>query len=319
LDYNTELTNPQSDTVVHRLLADALRLAGAGIAIGPAHWPLDNGSCSCGNPTCGGSTGKHPIHTGWQQVATTDPTRICQLWRTYPYANIYAPTGPAAGFDVLDVDHHDLDEWQRLTGFRLPPTWCWRTGSGGHQLAFQAAPGLGNRVKRIPYADTRARGGLCILPPSRNRNGPYEWGAAPWDTDLAAWPADLIAALQTPQRPTPAPTPHPEGIQARIPASLVRWAAGGAPVGERNARCFWLSCRLRAYGVNDAEALDLLARFALACSPPMPAAEAQRTWHSSARHQGYQPYRRLPEPRRPAARRLPQPVRPPARRLEEVR
>jgi hypothetical protein len=253
------------------------------------------------------------VHSGWQQVATTDTARIDSLWRQYPQANIYSPTGRQ--FDVLDVDHHVLNEWQRITGYELPETWRWRTGSGNWQLGFQAVPGLGNAVKKISHADTRAKGGLCILPPSRNRNGIYEWVAVPWDTVLAAWPADLLAALRTPPRPAPSMASRPDGLVAHIPASLIRWAEQGAVVGERNGRAFWLSCRLRQCGAEDAEALGILARLAAACTPPLSMDEVERIWRSSARHQGYDPMRQLPVPTRPPARRLLTPSRPPARRI----
>src|SRR5205807_1367282 len=111
-------------------------------------------------------------------------------------------------FDVFDVDHHDLDEWQRLTGFRLPPTWRWQTGSGNWQLAFLTVPGLTNRVKKIPFADVRSKGGLAILPSSRNRNGQYRWATPPGAVPLAPWPEDLLAALMPPKMSSVAMAPR---------------------------------------------------------------------------------------------------------------
>jgi Bifunctional DNA primase/polymerase, N-terminal len=170
---------------------------------------LAHGACSCGNATCGRDTAKHPRTEHGVLDATTDTTIIGASWMRLPDANIAGRT--AELFDVLDIDDMDVSAWERLTGFRLPHTWQWRTGSGGRQLAFVPVGGLANGVKRVDGADTRAKNGYAILPPSRNRNGAYAWIVTPDAVPLAAWPADLLTVLMTPKMAPPSLASRPVG------------------------------------------------------------------------------------------------------------
>ena len=272
-------------------LAWAIWYAALGIPLVPGHEVLPGGACSCQDgPRCG-SAGKHPRITGWQQTATTDPTQIRAWWRQWPSANPMTATGRL--FDVLDRDCPDHEAWQAQTGFTIPNTWNWRTGSGGSQFAFQPALGLGNAVKRVPFADTRAKGGLAVLPPSRNRKGAYAWITPPGSVPLAPWPADLLAALTPPSMPPPSLAPRPAGIVTTIPASLTRWAERGAALGQQTHAAFWLACRLRQHGADEHEGWAILERFAAACVPPADLTKLARIWRDSSKYQGYEPGREL--------------------------
>ena len=46
---------------------------------------------------------KRPIHTGWEQLATTSPQRITRWWTATPQANIGIACGPS-GLLVIDLD-----------------------------------------------------------------------------------------------------------------------------------------------------------------------------------------------------------------------
>lgn len=285
----------------------ALWYGSIGIHVHPAWWVSDSGVCICFRAADCPRPGKHPIFRGWSELASTNSASIRRLWARYPHANVALAAGRL--LDVLDVDHRDLTDWQQATGIMLPVTWTWRTGSGNWQVAFAHAEGLTNRVRSLPFADVRTIGGQAVLPPSRNRNGAYTWLHSPECTPLAPWPPALLQQLRTPVRQTVDPSPPPAQPQA-IPAGLQRFADEGAPAGERNARAFWLACRLRQHGVDEREAVALLERFAAACRPALTSDEIRLCWHSSARSQGYDPGLRLPQPQRPRGRTLPPPVRP---------
>jgi Bifunctional DNA primase/polymerase, N-terminal len=262
-----------------------IRYARLGFPVFPCQYILANGQCSCGQSDCLSSAGKHPLFKNWQRQATTDPVIVAAMWRTHPLANIATATGIL--FDVFDVDHPDVSEWERLTGFHIPPTWWWRTGSGGAMFAFQPDRRIKNRVKAIPFADTRALTGLAILPPSRNRKGQYRWEVSPRDVALAPWPAELLAALATPERPKTKSAPIPVGYVPRLPPGLLEWARRGAPQGRQHNSAWWLACRLRQYGVDDADGMRVLEEFGWACVPPASIRKLAAIWEDSADHQTF--------------------------------
>jgi putative DNA primase/helicase len=82
----------------------------------------------------------------------------------------------------------------------LPQTPRSRTGSGGQHYFFRwpASGTITNRQDHLGLPiDVRGEGGLAVVPPSRNANGPYVWEVAPWDVALAEAPDWLIAWCRT--------------------------------------------------------------------------------------------------------------------------
>jgi len=275
------------------LLAWALWYAAIGIPIFPCFGLHLDRTCSCPKGgACGRDAGKHPLTEHGFKDATTNAVIIAAWWDRWPRANIGAATGHVS--NVLDIDGMDLETWQQTTGFWPPSTWRARTGSGGEHLHLQPAPGLGNGVKRLPFADTRAAGGYVLLPPSGHRTGRrYEWIIPPGAVPLASWPADLLAALLPPARPAPSLAPRPAGIVTTVPASLTRWAERGAALGQQTHAAFWLACRLRQHGADEHEGWAILERFAAACVPPADLTKLARIWRDSSKYQGYEPGREL--------------------------
>jgi hypothetical protein len=266
-----------------------------------------NGTCTCGSPTCP-DVAKHPRTLHGFKDATTDLGRIAHWWRQWPGANPAAATGHV--FDILDLDGVEPDAWQREHGYALPLTWRVRTGSGGEHWYFRPAPGLRNRVKKIPGADTRALGGYALLPPSLHRSGGrYEWIVPPNAAQLAPWPADLLAALMPPKMPPPSMAARPAGMVRHIPEGLIRFAERGAPLGQQHNAAFWLACRLRGHGADDQAALAILETFARACTPPADWRKVVACWNDSQRYQGHEPTRYAPAPQRIRAVAVPTPTR----------
>lgn len=171
-------------------------------------WPALHGHTHCpGTGVC------RDGHQGWEQRATTDPTRIQRCWAETPY-NIGLATGPS-GLVVLDLDQPKdgdklPDGWStlgvrsgaevldRLAGRAdetLPETYTVTTPSGGKHLYFRAPAGISFRNtgrKLGPLIDTRAGGGYVVAPGSTLPEGSYDLYD---DTEPAELPGWLVQAL----------------------------------------------------------------------------------------------------------------------------
>jgi hypothetical protein len=184
--------------VKHRsnLLDTALNYAACGWRIIPLH-DVAAGSCSCGKVDCG-SAGKHPRTAKGAKDGTVDTATIRRWWARWPAANIGVCTGPESGVWMLGPDGRAgidaLAELVRGHG-QLPPTPSAKSGSGGRHYYFRwpAAGDIGNRKdhRSLPI-DVRGAGGYFVAPPSRNKNGVYEWEFHPNDCELADAPPWLL-------------------------------------------------------------------------------------------------------------------------------
>ena len=166
-------------------LEQALELAATGIPVFPCrstpeHKPTDK------TPAC---------KNGFKD-ATTDPARIRELFAS-PHAKLIGvPTGPASGFDYLDLDpRHKSDEWEAR--YKLPATRIHLTQSGGKHVLFKSNADVRNSQSKIaPGLDVRGKGGFIIWWPA--------FGCEVWlDTDIAPWPADLLALATAPKPRSP--------------------------------------------------------------------------------------------------------------------
>lgn len=79
---------------------------------------------------------------GWQDQATTDPTKIDEWGAVHPDANV-APVAKAqpGGFFFFETDKIGIEkDIQRLAGKQLPDTFVVRSGKGGQHFYFQHTP-----------------------------------------------------------------------------------------------------------------------------------------------------------------------------------
>jgi hypothetical protein len=124
---------------------------------------------------------KRPLTENGFYDATTDREEIERQWRKHPRALIGVPTGPRAGFFVVDLDGVEhggpcgLTAWDQLTASHAaPPTRRHETPRGGIHLFFRYDPErpVGNRRGDLPAGiDVRGSGGYIIWPPSRLPDG----------------------------------------------------------------------------------------------------------------------------------------------------
>jgi bifunctional DNA primase/polymerase-like protein len=177
----------------------------AGVSIYP-----EGLQCSCFLGKRCPSPGKH-AKVPWGPVSAfqTEPF----TWHTvaqwfhpefgyWPTANIGLPTG-VNDLAVLDVDGKSggFDSLMKLeseTGLTLTETFVQETGSGGLHLVFAAPPG-GIKSDSVsfgdeyPGLDTRGRGGLIVVAPSRHvSGGRYSFARV---VEPLAWPEALTALM----------------------------------------------------------------------------------------------------------------------------
>lgn len=222
--YVAELEQAGSTPVVLpnlTMLEIALLHAGRGFRVFPVAWIAKNGGCSCWQyptpcPTphkphrgcplseCA-SPGKHPLHRGWQQEATSDPEAVTRLWASNPRANVGIVTEGRLALDV-DPGKGGAESLQALEADNEPlETLTAITGSGGLHLLFDLPEGVRckNRVGLAPGLDTRADGGFIVAAGSHHVSGErYRWQSSYHAPSVAP---DWLIALCTPPEPVRAP------------------------------------------------------------------------------------------------------------------
>jgi hypothetical protein len=186
-------------------LSEALRLAKHGIKTIQLHWPTGKGTCSCGNPRCGKSVGKHPLLSDWANHGVNHPDTLRKLWKTTPQSNVGVPMGKVNGLFALDIDGQEgqftLQRWIEEYG-DLPATWQVLTGGGGMQLWYRMPEGLDvpNSVKKVGLnIDIRGTGGQSVAPGSLHQSGRrYQWipGRSPDDLLPAEPPEWLVDKIR---------------------------------------------------------------------------------------------------------------------------
>lgn len=203
-------------------------------------------ACTCGkHPTGHRSSGKHPIHVGWQQ-SSLRLDQLCAELDAAPESNVGLRMGAQADgrfLVALDVDDPtQFDELLREIG-PLPTTFTTHSGRGrGHLLFYipSAEAGALRNWTRRRGLDLRAEGGQVAAPPSRHYTGTtYTHGGAETPAMLpAAWLQWLLTNA-------PKPTTAPRAAAARtvdpstVPAAstleemAARLAAAWPPPGCR--------------------------------------------------------------------------------------
>lgn len=272
-------------------LESALRYAASGLAVIPVHIPVFSGGevrCSCGHPDCrsGGkrakNIGKHPVGAEWQKRATSDASRVRELFAG-PERNIGLATGAVSGCFVLDVDvgngkHGDetLAALEIQHG-EIRKTSTARTGSGGLHLFFQH-PGFevtGSCGKLGPGLDLRGDGNQVLVAPSlHSSGGHYEWmpGLDPWTTPPAPAPQWLLDLMRPRVAPAPAPiqrrdVPRTDAVE-RARAYVARVPPAVEGQGGDNATFSLCSTLARGFDLSDGECLEVLREWNATCSPP---------------------------------------------------
>lgn len=152
----------------------ALALAALGLRVHPLHGLKPDLTCTCAQGVKCKSAGKHPVLSGWEETATTDPATI-ETW-TWEGRNI--GISPKDQFTILDFDGAEGEALLSRMGQALPElpdtTPIARTGSGGIHI-YISGPAQ-SRTRLLPGFDIRGKGGQVVAPPSHHYlGGAYSW------------------------------------------------------------------------------------------------------------------------------------------------
>jgi hypothetical protein len=146
---------------------------------------------------------KSKTNLKWRTASTTREKQIRDWWTKSPNATICLDC-EKSGLAVLDLDQKDgKDGRQRLEllelqNGQLPPTLMQRTASGGTHLIFRGVikttVGAGDRALGEGI-DTRGKGGMIVLAPTKLPKGQYEWLNDLEPAELPQWIADLAGTI----------------------------------------------------------------------------------------------------------------------------
>ena len=177
-------------------------------------------TCSCGKPTCGKNTGKHPVLPGWQKIATSDPDLLrdqlsevrSRLKAGAKNPNIGWCLGaqPTGGYLVaIDVDDAERAAFLQTPDQygALPATLTCTSGRGVRQFYWLAMGQSGNHLANVAGlggasgVDVKVQSGYIVVAPSLHLSGAlYRWCTplAP----IADLPPEWYLAI-SPKRPIP--------------------------------------------------------------------------------------------------------------------
>jgi hypothetical protein len=239
--------------------------------------------------------GKRPVTRNGLYDATTDAGLVAAWWDDSPAANIAIAV--TSWFMVVDLDApHTLGLPDGVANFAglwrghaAEPlrTATARTPRGGRHLWFRVPPAavdVSNSAGRVaPGVDVRGVGGYVVVPPSRTREGAYEWIDLPGIQVAPDWLLELVAKRQPPPRPIVEPRHLEPGSRGtRYGLAVLRGVTDRvrfAQEGNRNACLYWASCRCGEYTAGGELATEVAedALIAAALEAGLPLEEATAT------------------------------------------
>lgn len=229
-----------------------------------------------------------PLIAAWPAVAGTSAQMIHAQW-IGPCAD--ANIGiHCAGLLVLDVDvKNGGDATFAVLEDMLPATLTTRTPSGGRHLFFrlpEGHPGVANSVGKLgPGLDVRSTNGYVVAPGSTVPAGDYTFVDA--TAPIAAAPDWLVQRCGVfTEREQREPVTVPDA-PAEVLQRAAEWLARhpGAVAGEGgDAHTYATACKLRDFGVSQAQAVGLLAEWNERCDPPWTLAELEAKARNAYRY-----------------------------------
>lgn len=212
--------------------------------------------------------GKVPRKDGWQNEATRDPDRICELWNETPKANIGAFTSKfgdeGKALCVIDVDMKNGKDGNATLdaledeGYLLTETAENETPTKGRHIIYvcdqpvkQGAGVLGDGI------DIRSRGGYIVMAGSTIDGIPYVWRNRPVRT-APGWLYAKLALATTTRAQTKV---NLASVNSERAFKRSQDFIAGAPLpepGERNNTAFMLAAEIKDRGCNQAACHELM-------------------------------------------------------------
>ena len=155
------------------------------------------------------SWGKAPA-IKWKQYQDKLPTKaeLSDAWQRNPTLNVGLICGNVSKLIGIDIDGDGGTEMlDELSGGDLPPTLEFITPSGGRRLIYAIPDGImvatthQNSKGEHEGISFLGQGGHTVMPPSRGREGVYEWrsGHGPEEIEPSPMPVWLIRKLNKPE------------------------------------------------------------------------------------------------------------------------
>ena len=203
-----------------RLAKGSKYYSSIGWSILPCHG-IVSGRCTCGR-THGEpkEVGKHPVINQWNAESTSDSAVVDKWWKDNPDYNIGVHCSKS-GFFVIDIDPRSggpdsFIKFQEQVGEEHFPKTIEAitgtyTGDGGaplrgRHLFYKCSPEE-SLVGHLGAMDLKGidikHNGYVLISPSNHFSGvTYEWaeGKAPWETEMADAPEELLAFLRKKSR-----------------------------------------------------------------------------------------------------------------------
>lgn len=259
---NDEFQPVDTDTL--ELLESALDYAQLGFRVLPLHTPVGK-QCSCRNPECKKSIGKHPRTAHGVNDATCNEATIRGWWKKWLDANVGIACDDIV---ILDIDERNggIDSLVQLIGGddSLLKTVRVISGNGFHLWFNANGTAVNNRTGVLPGIDVKSTGSYVVAPPSLHKSGKrYAWDRdAP--LEMVTIPDQLATFINSGGTKV-------DSKNRFDTASALK----GVPEGKRDETMYRLSRTLRRAGVPVDEALKLVLQAAQNCTPPFSEEEAQ--------------------------------------------
>lgn len=227
---------------------------------------------------CGSGT-KTPLTEHGFKDATNDPDQIESWWSNHPTANIGIATEGLVVIDVEGGSNWLLDDFEKQFDLSGAPMSI--TPSGGRHYIFRQPAGKSyrNTEKRIGHlVDTRANGGLIVVPPSAIRKNAYRWvegSELDIPPDQLPGPPDWLIDLLDGTTPSNSPgVTTVEEVERPIPA------------GQRNGTLARLAGTMRRVGMSQPEISAAIRQVNNdRCRPPLGHDEVQQISESIIRYE----------------------------------
>ena len=227
---------------------------------------------------------KTPYFRGWQEIASSNPDEVEDIFSGLQYAAIGVCTGEASGLVCIDIDeradYSGLSNYQ-MVGFELPNCPSVQTPSGGLHLYFKQPPfKVKNSASLLARGvDVRGEGGYIISPPSHTLFGTYSW-KCPKETVLNGpieLPSSFLEAIQTPEKKQ-----NNSKVRSRLASQILTPILEGGRNHEITRRCGFL---LGKYEPEHAWEMIKLIN-AECCLPPLDEREFTATFNSIRKREG---------------------------------
>lgn len=213
-----------------------------------------------------------PLVRDWPRLANSRAEVVADWWQMWPQANIGIHCD---GLVVLDVDPKKggdatLERLDMIHG--LPDTLVSRTPSGGRHLFYRLPdghPGVPNGVSVLGAGlDVRSRAGYVVAPGSQIGNARYQFENDLPIADAPEWLVQKLGVSAKREQPAKVNVPPAEDeVLERAREWLRQWP--GAVEGQNgDTHTYQTACRLRDFGVSEAQAAELLTTWNTICSPP---------------------------------------------------